>query len=135
MAGFGRQVGVEAAAEALAYGWEHWERVRSMQNPAGYVFVVGRDRARRLAGDRRVVPIADAGVAEVSSFGAPDVEPGLEAAVARLSERQRIAVLLVEGAQWTLAEVVDLLGVSRGTVKRHLTRGIDRLRAEMAVTT
>jgi hypothetical protein len=25
----------DAAAEALEYGWEHWDRVRSMENPAG----------------------------------------------------------------------------------------------------
>ncbi len=26
-AGFGSEVGREAAAEALVYGWQHWERV------------------------------------------------------------------------------------------------------------
>ena len=30
---FGSDVGKEAAADALAYGWEHWEQVRSMENP------------------------------------------------------------------------------------------------------
>ncbi len=27
----------EATAEALAYGWEHWDRLREMENPAGYL--------------------------------------------------------------------------------------------------
>ena len=27
-AAFGSEVGREAAAEALVYGWEHWDRVR-----------------------------------------------------------------------------------------------------------
>jgi hypothetical protein len=31
----GVDAATDATAEALAYGWEHWERVRSMSNPAG----------------------------------------------------------------------------------------------------
>ena len=37
--GFGIERGVEATADALAYGWEHWERIRLMSNPAGYLEV------------------------------------------------------------------------------------------------
>ena len=33
-AGSGSDLGVEATAEALAYGWQHWERVKEMGNPA-----------------------------------------------------------------------------------------------------
>ena len=46
-ASFGIDRGREAAADALAYAWEHWDRVAAMANPAGYLFVVGRDRDRR----------------------------------------------------------------------------------------
>ena len=45
---FGADVGREAAAEALAYGWAHWSRVSAMANPAGYLYRVGRDRGRLL---------------------------------------------------------------------------------------
>lgn len=31
----------EAVAEALAYAWEHWARVRDLDNPAGYLYRVG----------------------------------------------------------------------------------------------
>lgn len=37
----------DATAEALAYAWEHWERVRQMENGVGYVFRVGVSRTRR----------------------------------------------------------------------------------------
>lgn len=50
---FGSEVGKEAAADALAYGWEHWERVRSMENSIGYLYTVGRDRGRRMSQSRR----------------------------------------------------------------------------------
>jgi len=44
---FGSDAGRDAAADALAYGWEHWGRVSEMDNPVGYLFTVGRDRGRR----------------------------------------------------------------------------------------
>jgi RNA polymerase sigma-70 factor (ECF subfamily) len=40
-AALGPDRGLEAAAEALSYGWEHWDRIRSMDNPAGYLYRVG----------------------------------------------------------------------------------------------
>jgi predicted RNA polymerase sigma factor len=43
----GIEAGREATAEALAYGWEHWDRVGSMENPAGYLYRVGRSKARK----------------------------------------------------------------------------------------
>ena len=45
--GFGIESGVEATADALAYGWEHWDRIETMENPAGYLYQVGRSRARK----------------------------------------------------------------------------------------
>ena len=47
VAAFGVDIGSESAAEALAFGWENWERVGQMPNPAGYLFGVGRNKARR----------------------------------------------------------------------------------------
>ena len=36
MAACGGERGRDAAAEALEYGWAHWDRVRAMENPVGY---------------------------------------------------------------------------------------------------
>ena len=49
----GGERGREATAEALAYGWEHWERVQGMDNPPGYLYQVGLNHGRR-GRDRRV---------------------------------------------------------------------------------
>ena len=43
---YGQEQGRDATAEALAYAWEHRERVKSMANPAGYLYRVGRSRGR-----------------------------------------------------------------------------------------
>lgn len=47
-AGVGSQVGRDATAEALTYGWQHWDRIKDMTNPTGYLFRVGQNKARRL---------------------------------------------------------------------------------------
>ena len=43
---YGITDGSEATAEALAYAWEHWSRVREMDSPVGYLYRVGRSRTR-----------------------------------------------------------------------------------------
>jgi DNA-directed RNA polymerase specialized sigma24 family protein len=127
MATLGSDLGQDAASEALSYGWEHWERVGAMENPVGYLFTVGRSRGQRLRG-RPVFPPAPE-----PAGGLPWVEPGLPAAIAALSERQRVATLLVHGGDWTYAEVGELMGLDRGTAKKHADRGLAKLRAAMEV--
>lgn len=125
-AAFGPERGREAAAEALAYGWEHWDRIRQMENPAGYLYRVGRDRARRMTPGRAVVTQT---VAQQEWW----VEPGLPDALSHLSEKQRVVVALLYGYQWSMSEVADLLGVSKGTVQSYANRGLARLRRRMGV--
>ena len=47
VAAYGPDVGADAAAEAAAYGFEHWERLSGMHNPAGYLYRVGQSEARK----------------------------------------------------------------------------------------
>ncbi len=124
---FGKQVGLEATADALAYGWEQWERIRAMPNPAGYLWGVGRNIVRRMGSKRSV------GFEAIAVEGMPSIEPGLPAALESLSEKQRVVVMLTDGYDWTHAEVAELLGVSLGTVQRHKERALGRLRTALGV--
>ena len=126
VAAFGVEAGVEATAEALAYGWENWDSLSSRPNPAGYLFGVGRNKARTRRKTRTVLP---APPASHEFF----VEPDLPAALNGLSDRQRVAVLLVHGEDWTHSEVADLLGVSVSTVQQHADRGMSKLRKAIGV--
>src|SRR5690554_6010063 len=36
----------DAASEALAHGFEHWDEVRTMTNPSGWLYRVGQSRTR-----------------------------------------------------------------------------------------
>lgn len=117
----------DAAAEALEYVWENWDRVSNMENPAGYLYRIAVNRGRRWRPLRPLLP-------SPASGEMPWVEPGLNKALSRLSEKQRVAVLLVHSFGWTQEEVAGLLDISRATVQTHLDRGMRRLRASMGVS-
>jgi len=129
-AAVGVERGREAAADAFAYAWEHWDRVAGMANPAGYLFVLGRERQRRRFGSRLARPVFDVG----PDHPDPWCEPALAAQLARLSDRERLVVMLVNGFEWSLSEVAELMGVSKSTVQTHAERGMQKLRAGMGVT-
>jgi RNA polymerase sigma-70 factor (ECF subfamily) len=113
--------GMDATAEALAYGWEHWSRIQAMDNPVGYLYRVGKHYGLR----HRRRPIQLPSPPHPVN---PWIEPALPAALERLSEKQRVAVLLTRSFEWTFAETAEVLGVSVGTVEKHVERGMRKLR-------
>jgi RNA polymerase sigma-70 factor (ECF subfamily) len=124
VAAYGVEVGSEAAADAMAYAWEHRERVRAMDNPAGLLYRVGQSAARKYRPRRPIaLPMRPPGDEW------DDVRPELPGALARLSERQRAAVLLVHAHGETLSDAAATLGMSVSTLRNHLARGMARLRA------
>lgn len=127
VAAYGVERGRDALAEASVYAWEHADRLRVMDNPAGYLWRVGQSRTRR----RRQPLVFPA----VNRDGMPAVEPKLPAALASLSERQRLCVMLTQAFEWTYQEVADLLGVSRSSVQVHVERGLRRLRIAIGEST
>lgn len=125
IAAYGFDDGRDATAEALAYAWEHWDRLAGIKNLPGYLFRVGQTRSRRR---RQPVIFATPGSDE-NLF-----EPGLPAALAALTQRQRLAVVLVHGYGYTLREVSELTGIKQTSVQNHAERGLAKLRALMGVT-
>lgn len=115
----------DAAAEALAWAWEEWEKVQTLENPAGYLFRVGRSKSRV-----RKVPR----LRPVEALDLPDVEPRLVPALLGLPPRQRTAIWLVHACQWRPAEVAEAMGISASAVSTHLSRGLERLRSILEVT-
>ena len=129
IASFGPEVGREAAEEALVYGWCHWSRVRNLANPVGYLYRVGYRKASKLK-RQRSAPLFPPPAAVEN----PAVEPGLLPALSGLSERQRAAVVLIHAYGLSQRETAQVLGVSKGSVQRHLERGLARLRSELGVS-
>jgi RNA polymerase sigma factor (sigma-70 family) len=125
VAAYGSEAGRDAAAEALAYAWEHWEKLQNIRNLPGYLYRVGQSRSRRRK---------PAVLFETPSWPERDFEPGLPAALAALSLRQRQAVVLVYGYGCTVREVSELIGVKQTTVHNHVRRGLARLRKSLGVS-
>lgn len=129
VAGFGPVAGREAAADALAWAWQNWDRARSLDSPVGYLFKVGRTLATR--GRGRDLPVAQ--VRDVRAEPDDSFEPGLLPALTGLSEAQRCAVVLVVGWGYTLRDAAEVLGVTASTVHRDVGRALDRLRTKLEV--
>ncbi len=122
---FGQDRGLEATAVALAYAFEHWERIENMENPAGYLYRVGRSRGSF----EQMRP----SFAPVPEEHASNVEPGLPAALRRLSEKQRVVVVMIHAYGWSREETASLMGLSISTVDTHLQRGLSKLRRHLGV--
>lgn len=128
IARYGPDVGREATAEALAWAWEHWERIHPMSNPAGYLYRVGQSKARRFRFTLLRFPAPE--IYDTAS-NMPWVEPKLPKALQRLTRNQRVAVVLVHGYEYSHQEVADLLGLSRSTIQNHVERGIQKLQSAL----
>ena len=124
IAAYGFERGREATADALSWSWENWGRIGRVQNKVAYLFRVGQSSMRR-----RKVAVSFVR----NDYAEPWIEPALGAALAALSERQRIAVVLILGFDWTMREVAELTGIRVTTVQSHLERGLRSLRSSMEV--
>ena len=133
IARYGPDVGAEATAEALAYGWEHWDRLAAMSNPAGYLYRVGQTRSRGLFRARQPWSRRTS-FPDRSESLEPVVEPALPAALTALSEPQRVAVFLVHGFGYSVREVAELLDVTPSTIQRNADRALAGLRDSLGVT-
>lgn len=116
----------DAASEALAYALENWKRVRTMENPGGYLYRVGQSRSR---------PRKQGYLPEPGVLGVPEVEPGLVPALMGLPETQRTAVWLVHACGWTYREAAEALDTSESMIGNHVSRGLGTLRRELGVGT
>jgi RNA polymerase sigma-70 factor (sigma-E family) len=105
-------------------------RIDDIENPGGYLrtIVVNlvRDRERRWHREHRTGP---------PSWSEPSL--GLEASemidvLLRLPYRQRATLVLRYWADWSEVEIAEALGCRSGTVKTLASRGLARLRKEIA---
>ena len=123
-----RDLGQEAADEAIVRAFEEWNEVRDMKSPNGWTYRVGynvaRRKVRRRAMERRLLlrgrPEDDA---------APAGEMWL--VVAELPERQRHAVVLRHLGQLGEAEIGSVMGITRGTVSATLRTAYASLKTSL----
>lgn len=118
-----------------------WWRLRDPDKALAYLraTVVNRSRSalrHRTVVDRYVAsyrPPPDAPSAEAGALGALE-HATVVAALHSLPARQREALVLRYYADLSEAEIADVMGISRGAVKSHASRGMAALRAALAQT-
>ncbi|HEV7523635.1 MAG TPA: sigma-70 family RNA polymerase sigma factor [Acidimicrobiia bacterium] len=118
----------DAVQEAFVQALLRWRRVGELEDPVGWVrrvavhrlLNVRRSRARAAAATARMV----AGTTGARSEDRVDVLR----AVRRLPRQQRVAVALYYGADLSVGQVSDAMGIATGTVKAHLHAARDALR-------
>jgi RNA polymerase sigma-70 factor (ECF subfamily) len=122
----------DAAQEAFVKAWLRWGRVGGMVDPAGWVYVVAVRYARRRARvrDKR-------GREAMASRDPRDVATGVvervsgAEALASLTERQRLAVVLRYYSDLPLNAIAEAMGCTVGTVKSTLHAALSRLRVDL----
>jgi RNA polymerase sigma factor (sigma-70 family) len=101
-------------------------------NRRAYLYRAVYNEARtwlRRAGQRRILEARAARAAAVDRWELPSLRPDVRMAVARLSLRQR-AVIVTYWADLDPSSVAEWLGISEGSVRRHLARARPRLPTE-----
>lgn len=121
----------EVVQDAFADVWSRWD---SILNPGGYLRTVVVRRAQRIRGQRRKLPLVGRGEVPETRFS--DVHPSdsdhLIRALEKLSERQRTAVILAYWTDLGPRQVAEVMGISEGTAKSLVHRGIKKLRGVIA---
>lgn len=123
VAGYGVETGNDISAEALAYAFEHWDRIRHMSNPIGYLYRVAQSSSRRYRrwSRRPLMPVQVSHTAETA-------DPDLGAALAGLTKNQRMCVVMVHVYDWTYQQTADALNLPITSVRNHVHRGLASLR-------
>lgn len=122
------ELGEELAADAFARLLGHWSKV---QQPRAFLYTAAsnalNDHWRRQARRGRLLRL----LAVTTAHTEPAVDNSLRDLIARLPERQRIAVLLHYYAQLPTREVAAHMGRPEGTVRRWLGEAREALRLDL----
>jgi RNA polymerase sigma factor (sigma-70 family) len=113
----------ECMQEAFTRVWERWERVREMDDPAGYLYrsAFNAFRSRRRRASVALRRLATATPAD--PIGQAEQRMDILAALARLTVRQRAALVLVDVVGYTSEEAGAALGIRPSTVRVLAARG------------
>ena len=120
-----RVVAEDVASEALARAYARWAKVSELPWRDGWGLRVASNLAVDHVRRRRVEPVAPHVVYEEDAV---TLRLALAACLRALPRRQREAVALHYLAGLTDAEVGQALGISAGSVKTHIHRGMAALR-------
>lgn len=140
-----RRLGADAATaddvaqDAFLVGFEQIADYRGEGAFGGWIKkTAARLYLRKIKRDARLI-FSDAAPPETSAVGGGGASAGdrldLDEALKGLSRGERLCVSLCYGADWSHAEAAEALNIPVGTVKSHVKRGLDKLRAKLVPPT
>lgn len=125
----------DLAQDAFVSAFERITDFRGEGTFAGWVKrIAARLYLRRLQRERRLAEIGEDRAPEAGEPAGPDADGrlDLDAALRTLSRAERLCVSLCYGAGLSHAEAAEALQLPLGTVKSHVKRGLEKLRARLA---
>ncbi|ENZ83542.1 RNA polymerase sigma factor, sigma-70 family [Caulobacter vibrioides OR37] len=138
-----RRLGADSAAaddlaqDAFLTGFEQCAEFRGEGTFGGWIKKIAArlylkkvKREARLIFSDAVEPVETMGRTDASGDAASRID--LDEALKALSRGERLCVSLCYGADWSHAEAAEALNIPIGTVKSHVKRGLDKLRARLA---
>ena len=117
----------DIAAEATARALDRWRRVGGMASPKGWVVRVATNLAIDTVRRRRFVATIE--FETPAEADDADNRIAVREMLRRLPRRQRDVLALRYLADLSEAEIAVVLGISPGSVKRHASRALSRLRS------
>ncbi|KRB39929.1 MAG: sigma-70 family RNA polymerase sigma factor [Pseudomonadota bacterium] len=125
----------DVAQDAFLIAFERISEFRGQGAFAGWVKKISaRQYLRRLQRERRLASLAVEAEddAPVASFRDTGDRIDLDEALRSLGPAERVCVSMCYGAGLSHAEAADALNLPLGTVKSHVKRGLEKLRARLA---
>ena len=124
----------DVAQDAFLTAFERITEFRGEGTFAGWVKrIAARAYLRKLQKERRTVAFAEGEEDEIEANDADtDRRIDLDEAMKGLSAPERLCVSMCFGAGLSHAEAAEALNLPLGTVKSHVKRGLEKLRARLA---
>jgi RNA polymerase sigma-70 factor (ECF subfamily) len=126
----------DVAQDALLAAFERITEFRGEGTFAGWVKrIAARQYLRRLQREKRLTALAAEGTNDEeadTAVGDADHRIDLDEALKLLSAAERLCVSMCYGAGLSHGEAADALNLPLGTVKSHVKRGLEKLRARLA---
>lgn len=124
----------DVAQDAFLAAFERIADFRGEGTFAGWVKrIAARHYLRRLQRERRLAQItAEAGQSDGATGVDTDGRLDLDESLRALTAAERLCVSLCHGAGLSHTEAADALKLPLGTVKSHVKRGLEKLKARLA---
>lgn len=115
---------LDATQEAFARAFARWGRLSKHPWAGGWVMTTAMNICRR----RRAEPVSEKTHLITDHVERADVVAALRA----LPEKQRLAAVLYYIGDRPVVDIAEVMGISEGAVKSHLSRARDALRERLA---